>query len=136
MNRLKQITFLILLVFLDQLTKFLLAKTKNYGAAFGILQGKTIFFVIISIIVIVLAILQLRKKTPPAPLILIISGAIGNLIDRILFGYVRDFIDLRFWPSFNIADSLLTIGLLWMIFLLIFKKDKNLYITKNQDNLR
>ena len=41
---------------------------------------------------------------------LILGGAIGNLIDRIVFGYVVDFIDLRMWPVFNIADSAITIG--------------------------
>jgi signal peptidase II len=47
---------------------------------------------------------------------MILGGAIGNLIDRICFGHVIDFIDLRFWPVFNIADSAITIGALLIVF--------------------
>ena len=48
-------------------------------------------------------------------LLLIFSGAIGNLIDRITFGCVIDFIDLRIWPVFNLADSFITIGAILII---------------------
>jgi signal peptidase II len=52
-------------------------------------------------------------------LILIVSGALGNLIDRLRFGYVIDFIDVRIWPVFNIADSAITIGTL-LLFISFF----------------
>ena len=48
-------------------------------------------------------------------LILIMSGALGNLIDRVRLGYVIDFIDVRVWPVFNIADSAITIGTILLI---------------------
>ena len=49
---------------------------------------------------------------------LLIGGTIGNLIDRILYGYVIDFIDFRIWPVFNVADSSVTIGIILLIILL------------------
>ncbi len=54
---------------------------------------------------------------------LILGGAIGNLIDRLRFGYVVDFIDLRFWPVFNVADSCITIGAAILFFAIIRSKD-------------
>ena len=47
---------------------------------------------------------------------LLLGGAIGNLIDRVLYGAVIDFIDLRIWPVFNIADSSVTISIIFLIF--------------------
>ena len=55
-------------------------------------------------------------------LVLILSGATGNLIDRIKLGYVIDFLDFRIWPVFNFADSFITIGVGLLAFL-FFKKD-------------
>ncbi len=57
-------------------------------------------------------------------LILIFSGAIGNLVDRLRFGYVIDFIDVRIWPVFNIADSCITIGTLMLVLTLHFNNVK------------
>ena len=53
---------------------------------------------------------------------LILGGAVGNLIDRVLRGHVIDFIDLRIWPSFNIADTAISIGAIGLILYLIKKK--------------
>ena len=68
-------------------------------------------------------------KRPKSPLLilalsLVLSGAVSNLIDRLFYGYVLDFIDLRFWPVFNIADSAITIGVLLMLAYLIAAKHK------------
>ena len=49
---------------------------------------------------------------------LLLGGTIGNLIDRTLYGYVIDFIDFRFWPVFNIADSAVTISVIFLVFVL------------------
>jgi len=97
----------------------------NTGAAFGLFKDSTLAFVVISILAIaVIAILILRsiKKCDLLSrpwlnygLILILSGAIGNLIDRLRFSYVIDFIDVRIWPVFNIADSAITIGTLLLL---------------------
>ena len=112
---------IILLILLDQLTKYLLGNVKNYGAAFGILQGYTTLFIIISIIVIVTCIYYYKNKNLRLALSFILAGTISNLIDRILLGYVRDFIDLRIWPVFNLADSFNVIGVILLIYL-SFKK--------------
>ena len=53
---------------------------------------------------------------------LLIGGIIGNLIDRIMLGYVVDFIDFRIWPVFNLADSFVTISVIGLIFYLWKKK--------------
>lgn len=99
-------------VFLDQMSKlFALASdevTRNYGAVFGILQGGRIFFIIIAVVVI--CVLVYYRKEYPLELGLLMGGTLGNLIDRIFYGYVIDFIDVGWWPSFNIADSANTIG--------------------------
>lgn len=97
----------------------------NTGAAFGLFKNSTLVFVLISILAIaVIATLILRSikkgNLLSRPwlnygLILILSGAIGNLIDRLRFSYVIDFIDVRIWPVFNISDSAITIGTLLLL---------------------
>ena len=98
---------------------------KNTGAAFGLFKNGTLIFIVISIVAVVLIsalILKSIKKndflTDPVfnfGLIFIASGALGNLIDRLRFGYVIDFIDIRIWPVFNIADTSITIGTFLLI---------------------
>ncbi|MFH1210084.1 MAG: signal peptidase II [archaeon] len=119
------IILIIVLILLDQLTKHFLTTTINYGAAFSILQNQRIFLIIISIIVLGFCIYYFIKdkdKKQRIALSLIISGTSSNLIDRIFLGYVRDFIDLKIWPVFNVADSLNCIGVLLLIYFLIKKK--------------
>lgn len=91
----------------------------NTGIAFGFFKDQGIVFIIIPIIAIVLLIFNIYyyKQNNEAlsriyivAFSLILGGAIGNLIDRIMYGYVIDFIDFRVWPVFNIADSAITIG--------------------------
>lgn len=95
---------------------------RNEGAAFGLFRGLgNITFIIISIIAILIVLYILLKDSKDRlSLSLILGGASGNLIDRIIYGNVTDFLDLyasRFhWPAFNVADSALTIG----IFLIFF----------------
>ena len=55
-------------------------------------------------------------------LVFILAGAVGNLIDRVRFGYVIDFLDFRIWPVFNLADSAITIGAGLVIWQLVIKK--------------
>ena len=93
---------------------------KNTGAAFGILKGKSEIFILITIVIIT-SLLYYRFKCTEKEifmdmaLALIIGGAIGNLIDRIRLKYVVDFIDLRVWPVFNIADSAVVVGAFLLI---------------------
>lgn len=122
-----------IITILDQVTKYIFKNvhygiinyTTNTGAAFSLFQGYTLILTIISIIVILL-ILIIYKKTSELKysLALMLGGAVGNLIDRILFGYVRDFIDLGFWPVFNIADMSSTIGVIILIYFTIFSKNQ------------
>src|SRR5690554_968587 len=117
-----------LIIFLDQITKFLivnnfdlgesraiinnifhLSYVRNTGAAFGILAGYTSFFIVMTILILI-ALLIFKYRSPKSIILdiavaLTIGGAIANLIDRIRFAYVVDFLDFRIWPVFNIADS-------------------------------
>ncbi len=91
----------------------------NTGIAFGFFKNQGIVFIVIPIIAVILLVFniyyyrQTNEVLSRAYIIsfsLILGGAIGNLIDRMMHGYVIDFIDLRVWPVFNIADSAITIG--------------------------
>lgn len=93
----------------------------NTGIAFGLFRDQGIVFIIIPIIAIALLIYNIyyyrRYENQISELYiigfsLILGGAFGNLIDRVLYGHVIDFIDLMIWPVFNIADSAITIGAL------------------------
>ena len=124
----------LLIVLLDQSTKYLtqslmyegqsipiiknffhLTYVLNPGAAFGMLAHKTLFFILVTMLVIVIAI-YFYRRIPKAKwllrlgLSLQVGGAIGNLIDRIRIGMVVDFFDFRIWPVFNIADMAIVIG--------------------------
>jgi len=133
----------ILIFTLDQLSKWWISSTffpgesqaliegvlwltyvQNEGAAFSILQGKVLFFIIASVIVVAVLAVWSTIKRPPAPLALILGllsgGAAGNLIDRVRLNYVIDFFDVHWWPIFNIADMAIVIGgilLLWYVFM-------------------
>jgi len=96
---------------------FRLSLVRNTGAGFGILQGQRFLLTIVSLIV--LAYLFWKWNTFEdkfyIPLGLLVGGIAGNLIDRLAFGSVIDFIDLGWWPVFNIADSCLVISIVWII---------------------
>lgn len=97
--------------------------SKNTGAAWGIFSGSTTALIIVSFVAVALIIVYAIWSKKQSYLFsisisLIISGAIGNLVDRLIFGYVRDFIQFDFWknfPIFNIADCALTIGIFCLI---------------------
>lgn len=96
----------------------------NTGAAFGIFKGGALFFIITSVLCICAIILLAHRealflkifsldplnKTVRLCLGLILGGACGNLIDRLRYSCVVDFLDFRIWPVFNLADSAITIG--------------------------
>lgn len=105
---------------------------ENRGAAFGMLQDQRWFFIITTglISILLIAGLFVYKKHSAwsiAASILIIGGGIGNLIDRILFGYVIDYIQVSFFPPiFNFADCCVTVGtVLLMIHILFFSDVKD-----------
>ncbi|MCY6483730.1 signal peptidase II [Clostridium aestuarii] len=93
---------------------------ENKGAAFGIFQGKIILLALITLLVLVGMVYYLIKYKPSSKLLkisfaLIISGALGNLYDRVIYKYVVDFIMLHYkhlyyFPTFNVADILVVFG--------------------------
>ena len=92
----------------------------NFGAGFGILQQQRLLLILISIIVIGVILYSIRKINEKETALQIIAGmllggTIGNLTDRIIYGNVIDFLDFRIWPIFNIADSAVTIGFIFLI---------------------
>jgi len=128
---------------LDQLTKFLiranlqlneslpiinnilhLTYITNTGSAFGLFKSLNWFFMLFSIAVIIAIYYYLRnnvkenEKLVQFAVGLLLGGTIGNLTDRLFYGAVTDFIDLRIWPVFNIADSAITISVVLLIILL------------------
>jgi len=115
---------------------FHIVHVRNTGAAFGIMaeQGLwlRVFFISISTVAIIIIPFFLMKLednqiVPITGLSLIMAGAIGNLIDRLRLGEVIDFIDLHWysyhWPTFNLADSAITIGGIFLIIEIVFIKD-------------
>ncbi|SVB69107.1 uncharacterized protein METZ01_LOCUS221961 [marine metagenome] len=118
---------------------FNLTHIRNPGVAFGLFarhesEYKVLFLVIVTIIAII-AILSIFRQSPEnklavrVGLILIFSGAVGNLIDRILYGEVIDFLDVFYegfhWPAFNVADACITTGVSFMIYDLFFGYPEN-----------
>lgn len=95
---------------------FVLHQVRNPGTAFGLIRGKTFPFFLASVAVLLLLLLVLWRwrrhlgRSFQAALGLIIGGAVSNIIDRIFLGAVVDFVDLRFWPVFNLADMAIVIG--------------------------
>ena len=120
-------------ILVDQLTKILVAVKKpawslsflsihfvqNTGAGFGILKGQMALLAIISAIA-VMGVIYYYKKIPQQSVAqilwgLFLGGVAGNLIDRILRQYVVDFIDVGFWPVFNIADAAISVSVLGLV---------------------
>jgi len=107
---------------------------ENRGAAFGMLQNKQLGLIIITFVAIVAVIFYKIKYKPQGRLMdislaLITAGAIGNLIDRIVYSYVVDFIswhykDIYEFPVFNVADMMVVIGTLLLVMFLM-KEDKD-----------
>ena len=100
----------------------------NNAGAFGI-KGDSIFFGVLSVVAmaVFLYLMKDRLKNNRAdriPVTLIISGGLSNLIDRVVRHGVIDFVDFKIWPIFNVADLLITIGLIWLVVCEIAKSAK------------
>lgn len=166
MRYIKAIIAVAVLFLIDQLTKiwainnlrgndgipiiknvFHLFYLENFGAAFGTFQNRQPFFIITTIIVVlIIAVVYSRtpvdKKYFPIRLcmVVIIAGAFGNLIDRIRYNYVVDFLDFRLinFPIFNVADCYVTISLFLLAYLIFFayKDDELLFLfpSKKQES--
>ena len=147
--------WLAVILVVDQMTKFIVDQTmplhhsipvienlfsltyiRNTGAAFGILAGSATavrlpFLVLFSLLAIGFIVIMLRRlpdkeKGLITALAFILGGAIGNLIDRVAYGEVIDFLDVYWskfhWPAFNLADSFITAGVLITVYYLIRAK--------------
>lgn len=96
----------------------------NTGTAFGLLPNQTLFLIIASIIAIGFLAYFYRAYALPSPLLrlaigLQLGGAFGNLFDRVAFGAVTDFIDVGWWPIFNIADSSICVGMATLVIVML-----------------
>lgn len=94
---------------------FDLAYTENTGAAFSVGHGANGVFVGISAVLILLLVRFMRRWPARDPWLqgggaLVLAGALGNLYDRVAYGFVVDFLYLHHWPVFNLADSCITVG--------------------------
>ena len=94
---------------------FRITHITNSGAAFGIFPNQSNFFVFIAVVVALVIVLYYRYLPTGSWLIrlslgLQLGGAIGNLLDRLRYGHVVDFVDIGFWPIFNVADLAIVIG--------------------------
>ncbi|MBS1266361.1 MAG: Lipoprotein signal peptidase [Candidatus Woesearchaeota archaeon] len=127
----------LVLLFLDQITKFFartmtkgqsipiiknifhITYVQNRGGLFGMFQGSVMIIALLSVIMMGLLIYNwdelAKDKVSKILMIIIMTGIIGNLIDRFFLGYVTDFIDFRIWPVFNFADSYLTVSSLALV---------------------
>ncbi|WP_160034251.1 signal peptidase II [Paenibacillus sp. An7] len=104
---------------------FYITSHRNRGAAFGILQDQRWFFIVVTIIVVVALVWYIQKiksqpdKLLPLALSLVLAGAIGNFLDRLLMGEVVDFFKFNFgsytFPIFNVADSAIVVGVALII---------------------
>lgn len=102
----------------------------NRGAAWGVFANFQTFLLIVRILLIFGLFVYLfffnRSSTSRLPLVLILAGAIGNVVDFFLYGFVIDFFQFNLWgyhfPVFNLADTWITIGVAWLFILSFFKK--------------
>lgn len=147
------ILIIALLTAIDQLTKFIITGKfvlfesrpvikdvfsityiQNRGLAWGMFQGGRVIFLIITVFVLFFCfylysnICGIKKYFPlRIGLVVLLSGAIGNMIDRIKLGYVIDFLDFELinFPVFNVADVYVTVSMFFIIILLFFKYDND-----------
>lgn len=113
---------------------FYLTYTHNYGGAWSIFDNSTLFITIVSFLIIVGIIYYLfknkvTKKIEIVGYSLLLGGAIGNLIDRIVYGYVIDFLDFYIFkydfPIFNVADIGIVVGIILLLVSMILEVYKN-----------
>lgn len=152
-NSILAIVSVFLLIGLDQLVKFLITShmalydtipviknifhityIQNRGAAWGSLQGKRIFLLVVTLLVLAFLVyfyikmLRLNKyKDLRILFIFVFSGAVGNMIDRIRLGYVIDMFDFRLinFPIFNVADIYVTCSMIILLIIILFKYKDN-----------
>jgi len=146
---LKYILIILSLIGIDQFSKYLAIKylkgvssipiindvfhltyVENRGAAFGLFQNNQIIFVVVAMIACIVGLYYIYKKDlnllAKSSIILLISGAIGNMIDRVRLGFVVDYFDFRIvWEYvFNVADIFVVVGTILLCIYILFFEDK------------
>jgi len=106
----------------------------NTGIAFGLFSGLSNYLLPLTFLGIILIFIYLKHFSfdfvLQLSLLVILGGAISNIFDRIVLGYVRDFIDLKVWPVFNLADVFIVLGSIILTLKIFFKK--NCFCKKNK----
>lgn len=119
------------IILLDQISKAIFRSNCNSGIAFGLFQNSGLLSIVIPGVVILgcfYFLARQERKSVSFALVLIIGGGLSNILDRLMMGCVRDFIDLTWisprlalWPSFNLADSAVSAGVTILIFAVLIK---------------
>jgi signal peptidase II len=98
--------------------------TTNTGVSFGLFKGFNLFFVVVSLTALIFFIYFFFKENYKLETSIVIGGLLGNLVDRIIYGSVIDFINLKFYAIFNVADMAVCLGI-GMIVIREMRKEKN-----------
>lgn len=149
MDRIPYLLLTCVLILLDRLTKWWasaaltagqptpllgqsirLTRVHNVGGAFGIFPGSGELFLAVSgVVSLVLLILLLVSRVhgilARLGMAIVLAGAVGNLIDRFLYGFVLDFFEIRGFPVFNLADACITVGAALIILHVLFGGDRD-----------
>jgi signal peptidase II len=143
MQWLALVTVALTAVAADQLTKHIVASqlaldegvhvvgpfwihhVQNSGIAFGLFARATAVVIVLTAIAVAWMLAYFarsgaRHPVLPVALGLVIGGSVSNLVDRVRLGYVTDFLDLRYWPAFNLADTFIVVGVLVLLAALAF----------------
>lgn len=107
----------------------------NTGAAFSMLPGGNMVFTLVALVVAAVIIVYVRVAAPSSNLLrlslgLQLGAASGNLVDRLRYGYVVDFIDFRVWPIFNIADMAVVAGVSFLVLYILISSPSTSQATK------
>jgi len=104
---------------------FSIHHVQNSGIAFGLFSSATAAVIVVTSVAVLWMVLFFarsgaRHPILPAALGLVIGGSLSNLIDRVRLGHVTDFLDFKYWPAFNLADSFIVIGVVILFVVLLF----------------
>lgn len=107
---------------------FRLFYVQNTGAAFGIFQGNSPVLAVLAVLVVLFLLFYFRRWIAESSWLALaiglqLGGAIGNILDRLQHGFVVDFIDFRYFPTFNVADSAITVGVI-ILAVILFKREQ------------
>ena len=152
---------IIVLVLIDQASKFIVGNTMtvgqqiilipdvfnirfilNKGAAFGILENAQWLFISLTAIVVIIILIQIRSERKKGhnviPEAILLGGTLGNFIDRLIFGYVRDFLEVPFFAVMNFADWFVSLGVVlviikYLFYIFFYKRDKDQFEIEDQE---